>query len=138
MDPQEPGPGPSVEPGQGSFDHGLGLSLDELEIEGGPGAVFVVIDIEAAVEPEAGVKGEGADEGPRRIALVLEERRQIREFGRHLEIAVVVDAVAERRRSEQDIGVGREGQRRMGEGPAEHDARPARRSMFGVAPTFAP
>ncbi len=69
----------------------------------------VVVDGEAAVEPELRVERKGADESCRLIAGRAQQGRERRHLGSQDEAAVLAHAVLERVEPGQDVGVRRQG-----------------------------
>src|SRR5262249_60482261 len=78
-----------------------------------------VVAVEGAGEPVPTVEDEGADEGRRPIAALLQDRSDGLEAGGKLEVPVVPDAVLEGVEPGEDRGVGGEGDRGVGEGALE-------------------
>jgi hypothetical protein len=128
VDPEEVGRlGGLREPGDGGVDDGVGGAVE------GAGAVrleAVVVDLEAAVEPEAAVEGRRADEGPGAVPARGEELGHRGQLRAERGAAVVVQAVLGGQGARQQAGVGREGERDVGVGALE--ARAARRQAVEV------
>jgi hypothetical protein len=68
-------------------------------------AVPVVVDVEAPGEAPAGVEREGRDEGARGVALILQALRERPNAGAKRRAGVVAEAVLEREKAGQDVGV---------------------------------
>ena len=69
----------------------------------------VVVDVEAPVEPEAGIEREGAHEGPGAPAPLVENRGEGGPVGRETEARVVANAVAQGVLAGEQVGVGGQG-----------------------------
>ncbi len=112
------------EPGQRFVHHGVAAFLDAArrfdllatEVEA------VGIDVEALVEAPARVEHPGSDEGPRRVARLVQTFGQRRLRGVEEEATVVVHAVPRWVAAGEDRGMRREGQGHRGRGLFEQHA----------------
>jgi hypothetical protein len=127
VNPEKPGRGLTRKPLERSFHDYLGFSLPENLPFRLPAVKFIIINIEALVEPESMVKRKAPDKGCRGIALFLEMLGQRQKVLANDKIAVVVDSVHERSRSQENISVRRKSGRGLGEGSRKQN------SMFGEA-----
>lgn len=83
---------------------------------------IVVVNVEALVQAEPGFEGKTTDEGASSISFVFKELDQSQPLCRDNKIGIVVNAVAGRRRSEKDVGVGGKSCWIVGESLAENNA----------------
>ena len=138
MDPAEPFALLGREPLQGGGDGLPGRPLRKGVAGTRFGRVVIVVDVEALVEAETRIEREAADESARGVAAALEELGQGLEIGGHDGLAVLGDAVGQRRHAQEDVRVRRQGLGIMREGPLEEDALrgqgvdPGRPKMLGA------
>ncbi len=132
MDPSEERRGALLpEPGRGRGVDIVRLAFDEGQIARGiPAAVMIVIDLEAAVEPEARIEGERPDERPRAVASLPQDLGQRPASGLQA-LAVVARPVRRRIRPGHDRGVGRQGQRGRRERPGKKRPAPGQAVDMG-------
>ena len=125
MDPDEEGgvaAGILVEPGFERLEDLFGPAFGVGRFERRVGLEVVVIDVESAVQAEAGVDGERGREGGRLVAAALEDLGQGRRPRAEGVGSVVVDAVGVRIFAGHDRGVGRQGQGDLAVSLAEPDS----------------
>ena len=122
VDPAEPFPALAGQPGPGGPDDLGGPAFFDLRPGGRTRGERVVIDVEAPLQAEAGIQGKSPDEGARGISLGLEVAGHGRAFRGESGLGILADAVIKRSHARQDVGMGRQGGRVVGEGPLEEDA----------------
>ena len=111
-----------VDPGDALINDGFCASLTGSEFVAAFPVVIVVVQVKTLVEPEAGIQRIGSDDGAGSKPEFLEM------FGKRQgsilddEVEIVVDSMGEGRCSQQDVDVGGQGRRGMGEGLGEQHA----------------
>jgi hypothetical protein len=140
VDPAEPFSRPAGKPVRRGLDDLGRPALPGRPAGGCPAGERVVVDVEVPVEAESGIQGEGPDERAGGVSGGLEVAGHGREIRREFRFGVLADPVKERRHPREDVGVGRQRRRIVGEGPFEADAprgqgvdRRRRRVTRGVA-----